>query len=234
MHRTSTSESLLGRLGSQPAALWFSLALVSAGFWISGLPGNDVLTVAYSFPDGGGRCSLQDSGVSETIEHKGSVILPASAGGTYCCGFTFQVAMRVARLRGLLDDKSVEDVRRFQKIWYGALPGSEIRQCAMAVEELGVGYSVDLEDARPGDFMQLWCVGRGAGHSVIFLDWLRDREGRVVGVRFRSSGGRGVGDGTAFFADAWPTVSSIERGSVVVARLHRSWWSRLVYPFFWG
>ncbi len=209
-------------------------ALVAAGLWLRGLPGNDVLAVAYSLPEDCGRCSDQDTGVSETIEHQGSVILPASAGGMYCSGFTFQVAMRVARDRGLLDDKSVQDVRRFQKMWYGAWPGSEQRQCAMAVEELGIGRSIPLEKARPGDFMQLWCVGKG-GHSVVFLGWARDEHGRIVGLRYRSAGSRkGIGDGASLFADVWPGVSNIDREAVVVARLNRPWWSRLLYPFLPG
>lgn len=207
--------------------------LVLAGLWICGLPDNDVLAVAYSFPDGDGYCSLQDSGVSETIEHKGSVILPASRGGTYCCGFTFQVAMRVAEKRGLLRGKSVSQVRRFQKLWYGSLPGSELRQCAMAVEELGIGREIPFDKARPGDFMQLWTVST-AGHSVVFLGWVRDPSGKVLGIRYRSSQGKGIGDDTALLVDAWPSLSNVDRKRVVVARLNRPWWSRLLYPFFWG
>ncbi|MBN1490908.1 MAG: hypothetical protein JXA69_13400 [Phycisphaerae bacterium] len=214
-------------------ALGCAGGFVLVGLWICGLPGNDVLEVAYSFPDGGGYCSVEDSGVSETIEHNGSVILPASAGGTYCCGFTFQVAMRVANSRGLLTGKSVADVRHFQKLWYGSVPGSEVRQCAMAVEDLGIGREIPLEDARPGDFMHLGNVSP-CGHAVVFLDWLRDGNGEVVGVRYRSSQGKGIGDGTAIFADAWPRFSNIDPKRCAVARLNRPWWSRLLYPFFWG
>jgi hypothetical protein len=42
---------------------------------VRGLTRNDVLDVAYSYPNGGGYCNLADSGVSETIKHRGSVIL---------------------------------------------------------------------------------------------------------------------------------------------------------------
>jgi hypothetical protein len=207
--------------------------LVLLGLWLCGTPYNDVLAVAYSFPDGGGYCNLADTGVSETIEHKGSVILPASAGGTYCSGFTFQVAMRVAERRGLIKNKSVDQIRRFQKLWYGSLPGSEKRQCAMAVEELGIGREIPFEDARPGDFMQLWTVNK-AGHSVVFLGWVYDTAGKVVGIRYRSSQSKGIGDHAVLLVHARPTLSSVDPQHVVVARLNRPWWSRLLYPFFWG
>lgn len=226
-------DTVLGSLRGHRLMLGCAGGLVLAGLWICGLPDNDVLAVAYSFPDGGGYCSLQDSGVSETIEHKGSVILPASKGGTYCCGFTFQVAMRVAEKRGLLSGKSVGQVRRFQKLWYGSLPGSELRQCALAVGELGIGREIPLEDARPGDFMQLWTVAKG-GHSVVFLGWLRDSSGKRIGVRYRSTQGKGIGDSVMFSFHVRPSQSSMDPQQVVVARLNRPWWSRLLYPFFWG
>jgi hypothetical protein len=62
------------------------LTILVLEMWLWGLGKNDVLEAAYAIPDGGGYCSLSDSGVSETIQHDGSVVLPASNGGSYCCG----------------------------------------------------------------------------------------------------------------------------------------------------
>lgn len=210
-------------------------AFLLVNLWLWGFHHNDVLRAAYFFPDGGGYCRLSDSGVSDTIEHDGSIILPPSNGGTYCCGYTFQVAMRVARARGLLKGKTASDVRRFQKMWYGSHPGSEFKECAMAVEFLGIGREVPPAQARPGDFITFFNIN-GQGHSVVFLGWAMDAHGAISGLHFRSSqqSTDGIGDATRYFADSGPLASGVDRQQIAVARLHRAWWSKLLYPFLGG
>ena len=161
-----------------------------------------VIRAARAFPDGGAyNEKWAGSGSPEEILHDGQRVL-AKGDGTYCCGFTFAVAMRVAAEQGLLKDKSLEQVRRFQKEWYGAVEEPDVRerQAAVAVERLGVGQTVPFDDARPGDFCQFW---RGkSGHSVVFLGWA-EQDGKRVGLRYRSSQGStsGVGDVTEYFTD---------------------------------
>jgi hypothetical protein len=211
--------------------LTIGAALLVVNAWAWGLCRNEVLAVAYSYPDGGGYSRIKDSGVSETIKHKGSVILPQSDRGCYCCGFTFQVAMRVAQRRGLLNARTVDQVRRFQKQWYGSEKGSEFKECAMAVTELGIGQEINLADAKPGDFM-IFFTTRGQGHSVVFLDWARGARGEVIGIQYRSSQMEtgGISDCVQYFSDAQPLAGDIDRNQVAVARLNRRWWSRLLYP----
>jgi hypothetical protein len=162
-----------------------------------------VLRAARSFPDGGAyNEKWAGSGTPEEILHNGQRVL-AKGDGTYCCGFTFAVAMRVAGEKGLLKDKTLDEVKRFQKEWYGAVQEPDVRerQCAVAVERIGIGKTVAFGDARPGDFCQFW---RGkSGHSVVFLGWA-EQDGRRVGLRYRSSQGstKGVGDVTEYFTDA--------------------------------
>jgi hypothetical protein len=204
------------------------LAVVAANLWAWGLGRNDVLDAAYSFPDGGGYCALSDSGVFQTIKHNGSVILPASKGGSYCCGFTFQVAMQVAQQRGLLKDKSAQQIRRFQQEWYGSAKGTELKQCAAAVVNLGIGREVAQTDALPGDFV-VFNRASGFGHSVVFLNWMTDSKGKIVGLRYRSSQPpNGVGEEIEYFADSG--YGDINRKHLFVARLHRRWWSRMLCP----
>ncbi len=172
------------------------------------------------FPDGGGYdASWKGSGSPEDVAFKGKMILAKGANGTYCCGFTFAVAMRVATERGLLADKAVEQVQRFQREWFGATPGSRERQCVLAAQNLGIGREVTLDEARPGDFVQFWRAS-GSGHSVVLLRLVR-REGRLVGLEYRSSQAStdGIGNCVERFADADPG-GTLLRTRTYVCRLN--------------
>jgi hypothetical protein len=183
----------------------------------------DVLKIARAFKDGGGYKWEGGSGVPAAIEFDGATILPAQADGTYCSGFTFAVAMRTAAARSLLDGKSVDDVRRFQKQWYGSTKEAAEKQCALAVEVLGVGREVrSLDDARPGDFVQLWRTNK-SGHSVVLVAPIRE-SGRLIGLRYRSSqkSTDGIGDRVEYFADVPGRDGKVIRQRTYVARLHRA------------
>ncbi|MEO0529042.1 MAG: hypothetical protein AAF266_00545 [Planctomycetota bacterium] len=181
---------------------------------------NAVLSIARSYADGGGyNRTWAGSGTPEAVTHDGRQVLAEGTGGTYCCGYTFAVAMQAAERRGLLDGRSFDDVKRFQKLWYGATDADDDTLVVLAAETLGIGEGVALDDARPGDFVQLWRTG-GSGHSVVFLDWLEE-DGRRVGFRYRSSQGStdGIGDATERFSDAGGRVL---RDRTHAARLHEA------------
>ncbi|MEO1498770.1 MAG: hypothetical protein AAFV43_16615 [Planctomycetota bacterium] len=165
----------------------------------------DVLAIAYRHPDGGGyNRTWAGSGTPDAVVHEGRQVLAAGQGGTYCCGYTFAVAMQTLADRDLLDGKPYDAVKRFQKLWYGATELDDDTLCTLAVETLGVGRAVPLDEAQPGDFVQLWRTN-GSGHSVIFLDWAVDvTSGDRVGFRYRSSQGStdGIADATEYFAGA--------------------------------
>jgi hypothetical protein len=158
----------------------------------------DVLKVARAFKDGGSYDEKwHGSGVPEEINFKGEKILRTGE-GTYCCGYTFAVAMRAATARGLLKDKTPQQIREFQKEWYGATEASKEIECAFAVKKLGIGKAVSMDEAKAGDFVQLW---RGkSGHSVIFLKWA-EKNGQKIGFHYRSSQPRtkGIGDAVEYF-----------------------------------
>jgi hypothetical protein len=208
------------------------LALVAAGLLVAnsghGGPTTDsvqdyeLLTIA-TRRVGGGYSQLGSSGVSRRIEWDGETLLRASPdGSTYCCGFTFEVVMELAEKRGLLKGKSYIDMKRFQKQWYGAEPGSNKRQVALAMETLGIGYEVSLDDARPGDFVIYSRTGpKGIGHSVILLDTIR-KDGKVIGLYYRSSqpATNGIGNQTEYFSDSGYSNGMIRRDTTVVARLN--------------
>jgi hypothetical protein len=193
----------------------------SAGLGAEPAAGSDVIEIARSFPDGGGYKWEGGSGAPCAIEFDGATILAAQEDGTYCSGFTFAVVMRALAQRGLLEGKTANQVRRFQKEWYGAVEDAAEKQCALAVVELGVGEDVtSLEDAQPGDFVQLWRTTK-SGHSVVLLELVQDDEGRVIGLHYRSSQSStdGIGDRTEFFADVPGRGGKVDRRRTYVARL---------------
>ncbi|MCZ7645969.1 MAG: hypothetical protein M5U26_11905 [Planctomycetota bacterium] len=160
-----------------------------------------VLRVANSFPDGGGFNWDSGTGTPEEIRFKGKRILSKARSGTYCCGFTFAVVMRAAQEAGLLQDKSVTQIRRFQQHWYAATPEARERQQIHAMEWLGIGREVPLMDSQPGDFIRLW--HGGSGHSVILVRWVI-LDGRKVGIEYRGTQGStgGIGNRTEYLSGA--------------------------------
>src|SRR3954471_23372096 len=157
----------------------------------------DVVAIARAFPDGGGY-ELKGTGVPEEISFNNKIIL-AKGKATFCSGFTFAVAMKAATERGLLKGKTTEQVQAFQKEWYGATKESGETQSAYALKKLGIGKPVSFEDAKAGDFLQLWRTNK-SGHSVVFLEWVTDA-GRPIGVKYRSTqtSTNGIGDRTEYF-----------------------------------
>ena len=175
----------------------------------------DVLEIAYAYRDGGGYDSAwKGTGVPEDVKFQKTLILK-EGNGSYCCGYTLAVVMKAAERRGLLEGKSPQQLRKFQKQWYGATEESRETLCALAVETLGIGKAIQPDEARPGDFLQFWRAN-GSGHSVVFLKWIT-HSGKRVGFRYRSSQGstNGIGDRTEFFAG-----TPGENGAVVPERMY--------------
>ena len=175
----------------------------------------DVLKIAYGYHDGSGYDDLwKGTGVPHEIQFNNVRIL-AKGNGSYCCGFTFAVAMEAAERRRLLQSKSIDDIRTFQKQWYGATEESREVQCGLAMERLGIGRRIRPADALPGDFLQFWRTNQ-SGHSVVFLDWVIEG-GRHVGIRYRSSQGstQGIGDRIEYMS-GMPGYD----GSVIAKRMY--------------
>lgn len=202
------------------AAVLFATAILLLVLFFRTEDQADVLRAAYGHRDGGGYCGLNESGVSEAIVHKEITILPKSKNGSYCCGYTFAVAMQVAAERKLLDERDAYEVKRFQREWYGATETSKWRQSAMAMENLGIGREIPPQDAMPGDFAVIHRI-RGAGHSVIFLNWIK-HEGTIVGFRYRSSQPTtdGVGDSQEYFDTSGYKGASVMSKHFHVGRLN--------------
>lgn len=105
---------------------------------------------------------------------------------TFCCGLTLEVALRV------IDEQMPHSVTLssatlalFKKLWFCEKlfsPGP-----TDALVAFGMGKPIkNFDDALPGDFVQLWRHNR-SGHSVIFVDWARSTNGKIVGVYYWST-----------------------------------------------
>jgi hypothetical protein len=179
---------------------------------------SDVVKTARSYKDGGGY-EWKGPGVPEEIRFKGERILPKGE-KTYCSGFTFAVVMQAAEKRGLLHDKTVEQIRKFQKEWYGATKESGETQCALAVERLGIGNAIKPDKARAGDFLQLWRTDK-SGHSVVFLEWVEDGR-QPIGIKYRSTqtSTNGIGDRIEYFADVPGKEGKVDMKRLYFCRLN--------------
>jgi hypothetical protein len=179
--------------------------------------GADVLQVARSFKDGG-TYQRKGPGTPEAVVFNSKVILPAGE-GTYCSGFTFVVVMRAARDRGLLKDKTLEQVRAFQREWYGTTKKSAEVQAGYAMKRLGIGDSVMPDGAQAGDFVQFWRTTT-TGHSAVFLGWVTEKD-RAIGFKYRSTqeSTDGIGDKIEYFSDAGRDRGTVIRQRTYFARL---------------
>ena len=156
---------------------------------------DQVLRVANSFEGGGYKWA--GSGTPKDLVFKGSTILSKSSQGTYCSGYTFMVAFDVLNAEGKLDGYDVSTIKKLQQNWYGTNEASAETQCVLALEKLGLGKGVPLDEAKAGDFVQFWRNNK-SGHSVVFLDWVRDDSGKITGIKYRSTQKltNGIGDRT--------------------------------------
>jgi hypothetical protein len=178
---------------------------------------SDVVATARSYSDGGGY-EWKGTGVPEEIRFGQHKIL-GKGKATYCSGFTFAVVMKAAAARGLFADKTYDEVRRFQKAWYGSTEESAETQCVFALEKLKIGRAVKVDDAQAGDFLQLWRTNK-SGHSVVFLEWVNEG-GRRVGLKYRSTqkSTDGIGDRVEYFASETEKKGAVDPKRLYFGRL---------------
>jgi hypothetical protein len=113
---------------------------------------------------------------------------------TFCCGLTLEVFLH-AYNKWLDSHPGVDppvkpgDWAEFQRLWYvvdlnGPGPSA-------ALEKFSIGEEIAAADLLPGDFIQIWrtknAKGNVSGHSVVFLDWVRNDAGKPIGFRYWST-----------------------------------------------
>jgi hypothetical protein len=170
------------------------------------------------------------NGVTQDLWYKGMVVAKAYPDGSrcsYCCGFTFEAFVRAMKLRnvqkGLDQDDfngmSFNDLFNLLQLWYIEGPGDCEQR---GITGYGLGRAItNFEDARPGDFLSYSTTPAG-GHAVIFIDWLRDDQNKIVGMKYFSSnlgGTHGVGYGSGHFSDSNANGRGLLRKSLRIARV---------------
>lgn len=170
------------------------------------------------------------NGVTQDLWYKGMVVAKAYPDGSrcsYCCGFTFEVFVRAMKLRNIqkgidpddFNGMTFSDLFNMLQLWYIEGPGDSEKR---GITCYGLGQAItNFDDVRPGDFLSYDTTPSG-GHSVIFIDWLRDDDKKIVGFKYFSSnlsGTHGVGYGSGRFSDANKNGRGILRKSLRIGRV---------------
>lgn len=165
------------------------------------------------------------NGVTENIVYRGSLIAKANPDGSkssHCVGLTYEVFFKAMRERnkeaGLSQDNfnnmTADNMKDFLLTWYAAksTPKSAGNQMAGAIVKYGLGYQIKkLEEAKTGDFIDF--SRTKSGHTAVFIGWLRDNKGSIVGFRYWSTqdSTNGIGYREEYFSD---NLSEAFKGTV--------------------
>ena len=198
-----------------------------------------VLKVISGFPTNGTypyHCSWEPreydtyNGVTQDMWYKGMIVAKAYPDGSrcsYCCGYTFEVFLRAMKLRNIqrgldpddFNGMTFNDLFNMLQLWYIEGKGDSEQR---GIVGYGLGKAVtDFEQVKAGDFLSYGTTPSG-GHSVVFIDWLRDDNKKIIGLKYFSSnlsGTHGVGYGSGHFSDSNPRGRGILRNSLKIAHV---------------
>jgi hypothetical protein len=139
------------------------------------------------------------NGVTENIIYQGSLIAKANPNGSkssHCVGLTYEVFFKAMEERnkeaGISPDNfnnmTTNNMKDFMLTWYNAkgTPKSAGDQLAGAIVKYGLGSQIKrLEDAKAGDFIDF--SRTKSGHTAVFINWLKDDKGNIVGFKYWST-----------------------------------------------
>ncbi len=169
------------------------------------------------------------NGVTQDMWYQGMVVAKAYPDGSrcsYCCGFTFEVFIRAMKLRNIqkglepddFNGMTFNDLFNMLQLWYIEGKGDSEQR---GIVGYGLGRAItDFEQVKPGDFLSYSTTPPG-GHAVIFIDWMRDDQGKIIGLKYFSSnlsGSKGVGYGQGKFSDS-NNGRGLLRNSLKIARV---------------
>lgn len=111
---------------------------------------------------------------------------------SYCSGITFEVFFQAYqsynRERGfdkIGDLNDASEMNDFRLKWYGT--GGDRRTIKHALLSSKLGYEItDLSQVAKGDFVQIW-RHNDSGHTVVFIDWIKDESQTRIGLKYWSS-----------------------------------------------
>lgn len=132
------------------------------------------------------------AGTTQTLTYQGKRLCKGDPlKRSYCCGLTFElyVTSLLKASGGEVKGLSQGELHELRLRFFGdSKVGERRRLAAFGLESLGLGKQLKkLEDARPGDFVQFWRHPGKSGHSAIFVNWTRNRAGKITGLVYWSS-----------------------------------------------
>jgi len=162
-----------------------------------------------SYPtDGTYLYKWEGNGVTHDINYQDELILANNSDNyCYCSGITYEVFMdaysayNAAKGHTTIGDLTVDEMKQFRRDWYGV--GGNKRCAVNALTKWGLSYEItEREKLHLGDDVQLWRWS-GSGHSVIFVNWVRDANQQITGMRYWSSQGstKGIESRTEYFGE---------------------------------
>lgn len=137
------------------------------------------------------------NGVTTTLEYQGRVLArahPSGSRASHCAGITFEVFFRAMQqwnkdlglCPGDFNGMTSNELFDFLLMWYKGT-GNRADNIDTALVKYGLGRRLhNLEEARPGDFIQ-FSRENNTGHVAVFIDWLRDSRGSIIGFHYWSS-----------------------------------------------
>ncbi len=149
-------------------------------------------------------------GCSADVELMGQRVMHGEEQGrTFCCGLTLEVFAHAydewikEQPEGFEPPVTPENWRDFQRVWFVLKangPGP-----SAALEKYSLGREIPAHEAQPGDFAQIWRTPREgrapSGHSVVFLDWVRNDTNRIIGMKYWSTqtSTNGIGENIEYY-----------------------------------
>jgi len=149
-------------------------------------------------------------GTTRDLDYRGVALARVHPdGGVHCSGITFEVWMQALERAGVPAWLTPSELLALKHTWYVRDGNPHGPVSALASRGLGVVLQ-RLDELQPGDFVQFWRNSR-KGHSAVFLDHRRTRDGQVRGLAFWSaqSSSEGIGIRYASFGSGAHHLSAI-------------------------
>jgi len=153
---------------------------------------------------------VHSDGTTRDLDFRGVALARAHPdGGVHCSGITFEVWMQALERAGVPSWLTATELLALKHTWYVRDGNPHGPVSALASRGLGVVLQ-SLDELQPGDFVQFW-RNSGKGHSAVFLDHRRRRDGSVRGLAFWSaqSSSEGIGIRFASFGPGEHHLSAI-------------------------
>ena len=155
--------------------------------------------------------------------------------GTHCVGMSWQVCITVLQKwadakndSGRIAAMSVADMKDFVDKWFVKLKGAPLAAplemgAVYALTSWKLGKQIPFEQAQAGDFVQFWRKD-DSGHSCIFLHWVYDKKGEIIGFKYWGSQPTtdGIGTLTEYFSPVEYTLKpekQVQKNRFYIGRL---------------